>query len=425
MLLRRLIILLYILFITNFLGLLDTEATTIILPIKDYGLILIVIYLIYSLMINRIGRFNILKPILYFIILVIVIIISMPVRGDITIIEAFKVGRLYLTLLFTFVVYDEVFYSGSAKWIKKVIISIALYYTLIVILNVLLPSFINRIFVGGGNMVTENAWGLENTTRYVIKGNPGILFIHLGFTITFFDYFSKYSRDKTIPYILSVLLLGMVFQGWRAPLIVLISICVFVYSIKEKADKLIKMILTMLLLLFLLFTLEELSQNDFLTGKLVSAYNEVMGESTGSLEGRINRARVYQIPMFKESMWFGYGFVHKNSEFAEVLGNTGERPYNLYDFDFGYITLLNSFGIFGTFIFVGGLILIILKIYWFIKRNSELLWLQVALVIAITFIVINFSFGALVSQIGLVPLSLALGTAQWELLNFKNANGKH
>jgi hypothetical protein len=338
----------------------------------------------------------------------------MPFRGDIKIIDAFKSGRVFFTLLFSFVILDEVNISKSSIWIKKVIISISIYYTIMVLLNIGFPNIVNKIFIGGSSMVTENAWGFEDETRYVIKGNPGILFIHLGFIIKFFEYYSfSIKKNKDILF-LSFLFIGIVLQGWRAPLFSIIITSIFVFSINTTHIKVIKVLRIIFFAITILFVVEYFVKSNFFTNKLISAYNEISGNDIGSFKGRLERAKIYQIPMFLESKWIGYGFVHKSSGLAMKLGNLGERPYNLYDFDFGYITLLNYFGIIGTIFFLFLFFYMLKDAYKAVKNENNNLWLRVMLTFLLSLLLINYSFGGLESQLGLLPLSIVIGLAQWQ-----------
>lgn len=416
---RRFVIVFTILAYTNFLGLIDSETYRVIIPLKDYALIFVFLYLLNRFKWRKLQLLIFLKPIFVINVLAFIVIISMPFRGDISLISSFKLGRIFFVLLLSFIIYEEILFSQSVKFIYKIIFICAIYYTVLIFINVLAPAFVAKIFIGGRTMITQNSWNLEGE-RYVIKSNAGILFVYLGFLIKTFEYFITRNR-KTMFYSI-LLFFGVLLQGWRAPLIAVIISVMVVFLRKKAFTKLINLIPIIGLILLLLFNIEKIAEKSIISNKFISTYNEIMGDYSGTLKGRMERSSKYQIPMFLKNKWFGYGFVHKDSKLALKLGYKGAGIYSLYIFDFGYITLLNMFGIIGTILFLFQLLKIFLTSWKKTLTNSNPVYFQTLSAFVLTLLIANYSFGGLFSAVGLLPLAVILGLVQgYSKLNNKTA----
>jgi hypothetical protein len=121
--------------------------------------------------------------------------------------------------------------------------------------------------------------------------------------------------------------------------------------------------------------------------------------------------------MYLEQPIFGYGFIPNSSNYAVELGHDGDGLYSLYYFDFGYMSLLNMFGLFGFIFFVVNLYILLNK-----TRSNTLvsfknnIYLQAVFAFVISFLIVNYSFGSFTSNIGLLPLGVMIGLAQGNLL---------
>lgn len=410
---RRFVIFFSLLAYTNFLGLIDAETTSIIIPLKDYALISVLIYIFKQKTLIQINSLKILKNISLILGLVILVILSMPFRGEISLLESFKFGRVFLCLLFSFVIYDEIVVTKSTEFISRLVLYLAVYYSILVFSNIIFPSILQKVFVGGETMVTENSWDLDSS-RYVVKGNAGILFIHLGFILSVFRYINN--RNKSDVKYLIIFFLGMLLQGWRAPMIAVILATVFIYLSQNTLSRGLYLIPIVGFLYILSYTVNLVSEQNIIFSKFVSAYNELFGNYTGSFDERLERSQMYQIPMFLKSKWIGYGFVHKNSVLASNLGNMGDGVFSLYCFDFGYITLLNMFGIVGAFLFLLATLKILFICWKAYKRNIRQESYPLLIVFTISLLISNYSFGGLTSAVGLLPFSIALGYAQGDII---------
>ncbi len=418
--LRKFVILFSILSYTNFIGLIDSDKVSIGIPLRDYALAFIILYLIYrfynySFLLKRYLRYNYLRPVLIIATLATLYIVTMPLRGDITLVQGFKAGRQFLTLLLAIVIYDDIYYSKSSKFIFTIITILGIVYTLLSILNNFIPDIIASIFSGGDIFVSEDAWD-SGTSRYVLRGNSGIYFIHVSYAIYLFKYL--YHRDRTDLYLLLLFSLGILMHGYRSPLVVFAITSIVIIFIRLKIKQSINYLFVILFIIVFISVTESLIGKNIITSKFESAYNELSGEYSGSFESRLERSMNYQIPMFLKSKWIGYGFVHKESALAHSIGHEGDGRFSLYYIDFGYGTLLNYFGIFGSLIFIYTIIKTLN--YSFYKKNERKYYKDSIILFIVAFLVINYSFALLESLNGLLPLSVMLGFTEGENQLFMN-----
>lgn len=413
---KKFIIIFFFLTYTNFLGLINTEEFAVIIPLRDYALILVFMYLFDRLYNNRnsgIKISNLLFLKFCFVLsgIALLIILSMPLRGDTTLIEAFKSGRIYFTLLISVVIYDEIIESKSTIFVTKLIFYSAIFYTFLATLNNIVPAFVASVFTGGDTLISKDSWD-TGSSRFVLKGNSGIYFIHLGFLLLFFRYLNSKHRKDLIYTVLFGL--GMLLHGYRAPMLAFLSSSFIVAVIQNRLRKTFSLIPILLLLILFSYGFEQLSGQQLIVSKFISAYQEVTGDYTGTFEGRLDRSWIYQIPMFLKQYWFGYGFVHTNSQMAMQLGHQGDGLYSLYYIDFGYGTLANYFGLIGSGVILFYLFYLIVKTKAFekssISRDGYLFELLIAFIIGM--LITNYSFGLLVSNNGLLPFAVVLGLVQ-------------
>lgn len=415
--LNRLLIIFFILSNTDFLGLVGTKVVFTI-PLRDYALLLLIIYWIIYLLrhrgsILRTRGKHLLPSVLYIMLLVTAVIFSMPIRGEANLMGSFLVGRVFYVLMLSLLVYVDVVLSGSVKFIYKLVKFVGLYYCIIVILNVIFPDFVARIFVGGRAIVIENIWGL-GATRYAIKSNEGVLFLYLFFIIFFFKYFNG-EKDVKKTLTLIIVFLAMVLQGWRAVLISTLF-SVFIFSIRKFG---MRRICTGIFLLFLIFmagyAVERATGQRIITNTFISAYLEITGKYEGTLQGRLDRALRYQIPMILRQPFFGYGFVDKDTRYAESLHHMGvhdiSKTYTLYNIDFGYGTLLTMFGFIGTLFIVYQLLKIAIRTYNAYKLTNNVFLISTTVLI-LTLLITNYSLCLLMSRTGLMPLAILIGISE-------------
>lgn len=130
LLLTKIIIILTLVAQSNFYGLMKETFTIGGLPFFDVPIILMGLYFLWRL---PDIRKNITKAnffVFAYLILTTLIILSMPFREDVSLINAFQTGRFYYLFLLSFVVSDNIELSGGTLFIRKVI-----YYTGIVLVQ--------------------------------------------------------------------------------------------------------------------------------------------------------------------------------------------------------------------------------------------------------------------------------------------------
>lgn len=413
--LRKFIIIFSILSYTNFIGLIDSDKVSIGIPLRDYALAFIILYLFYRFynyfyLLNRYIKYNYLRPVLIISALATLYIVTMPLRGDITLVQGFKAGRQFLTLLLAIVIYEDIYYSRSSKFIFTIITILGIVYTFLSILNNFIPDTIASIFSGGDILVSEDAWD-SGSARYVLRGNSGIYFIHVSYAIYLFKYL--YYRDKTDLYLLLLFSLGILMHGYRSPLVVFAITSIVIIFLRLKIKQSMNYLFVIFFVGVFIYFTESLVGKNIIMSKFESAYNELSGEYSGSFESRLDRSMNYQIPMFLKSKWIGYGFVHKESKLAHSIGHEGDGRYSLYYIDFGYGTLLNYFGIFGSLIFIFTIIKTLNYSFFYSKKERKY-YKDSIIVFIVAFLIINYSFALLESLNGLLPLSVILGFTEGE-----------
>lgn len=419
MVFRRFVIIFFLLTYTNFLGLVNAETTRIFIPLKDYSLLFVIFYIFNKLKLKNIKHLTFIKPLAFIVLMATLVIISMPLRGETSLMNSFKYGRLFYVLLISYIVSEDVYYSHSTRFISQIITTLAIYFTTLAILNIIAHNLVARIFVGGSTILTDDAWDTGGS-RFVLKSNAGILFIHLGLLLNLFEYINTRKRKQL--YLLIVLSIGILLQGWRAPMITtMISGTLFAFR-KKFLTRAINFVPVLLLSFLLIFSIERISQRSLVLNKFISAYNELTGEYSGSFEGRMERALQYQIPMFLEKKWFGYGFVHKDTELAKKIGHTGIGIFSLYYFDFGYFTLLNMFGIVGLIIFMYFVFYLIYRSWKISNILAQTPYYSTLTTFTIALVLSNYSFGAFISAVGLLPLAFIAGLAQGHLVLYRKSN---
>lgn len=412
--LTRCFLIICLLFSTGVAGLF--EVSEIIfwgIPLSDYAILLGFIYCLFSSRWRQ-DHTPVLQPVLWIIALTTMVILSMPLRGNETLLQAFQTGRDFYILLFAYIVIDNVRDEGDFGFIKKLILGFGSYYAILVIINYISPGFTVSIWKGIG-AVSDFKGTVE---RHVLKANDGLLFIHLSFLLLIFNILVN-PRWRTNMNYLWVLFLGVsVFcMGYRAVMITTYISLALVTCLKVKSllqfeliNKL-SMISTAFMVLLFIIAFDFVTDNA-VSGTILFASDEISGEEAGTLAVRLNRSLYYQIPMLLKSPWIGYGFVNVHSQMADDLGYTRLTNYfrSLYYFDFGYGTLLAMFGLIGAVL----IIYILIKCVIYCLRDKDNGISAFSLTCAafiLTLLLCNYSFGALEYGIGLLPLSLIIGAA--------------
>lgn len=407
---ERILVVFILLVYTNLLGLFSLPPLMGI-NLIDFSLLSLIAYFFYFLyayrrlskkVISTIGPRNI----LFFLLITILVAISMIFRDTGTIYSGIRTGRTFFILLIFLPIFVDIFENKNYKFWNNVILFIGIWYSFIVFANFLFPTIANNIFRAIILDKIEDTWG-TTSSRYIIKSNYGILFIHLSFLLSIIEIFV---RKKRINWILIILSLGMLMQGWRAILAtILISLLLatFVFKIKGSSIQIIRYAI----IAFIISIPIDFLTNNSISSKFISAKDEISGEYQGSLTGRMSRAEVYALPEYLKRPIWGHGFIMQKTTAENPGEKSYDKTYLLYNFDYAYLTMFIMFGavLMVIIFFLFYQILYYLgsfknRIY---EQNSESVIATFTFFMALIFA--NYSFGGLISAVGLLPLGVIMG----------------
>lgn len=416
----RTIVIITIISLTSFFGLYSIPNIFGV-EVNDLCLVIILIYSIHLLVrkprLRKVifqGYFT--KWFVIFIFIVLITGLSMYFRSTGSLFTGLKVGRLYFILLISIPIIYDIIKCGNSNFWEKLILRLGIFYSLIIYLNLFLPSFTQSFFTEFSYMYTEDAWGTSSVRR-VVKSNYGLLFIHVSFIMQII----KVLNNKKKITLLEIALFGaMLFQGWRAILIAVLvglTIVLFILELKERRNYFKKIIKYGLVILIITIPIDFVSKGA-ISSKFVSAYQEISGEKKGTLAGRYNRAEIYVIPKYLEKPLFGYGFISEKEKTKEI--EDGQKSYDktelLYNFDFGYLTMLIMFGLVGLTIILVLFVKIFIAGGVFIKKKGLSIGVTTFCIFLFSLVIANYSFGGLISYTGLMPLGILLGLGQGDMV---------
>lgn len=421
----RFIIIFTIIIISNIFGLVDFDNLVFGgFVLQDASILCLLVYFIctYKTRIERNSK--LLLPIFVYVILTTLIILSMPFRGDISLIRAFQVGRMFYFLLLAFVIEDNIYFEKSNKFVLSCIFFVGLYFAFVSIFYYIFPTNgLFKIFKGLG--LYSSAKG--EATRHGMTSNNAMLFVHLSFVIKILQILSdKINRNKVNFLLVFLFLLAMFTIGLRAImysiLLALSVIMVFVFknSIKKKVFDYKFIIRSVFFSSVFVLVVNAILDNaifDIFYFTLGEITGDVKFEDGGTLDGRLQRALYYQIPTAQKHPWFGVGLVHKKSGLAQELGYIADatRYRSLYNIDFGYVSMWLIFGIIGLFLIIFSFIRSLFYILKFSQKYFSYAILTYS-VIFLSFLICNYSFGVLFQPIGLIILAFSAGLASGERL---------
>lgn len=417
----QILLILSILVITNFLGIVDEENMVIVgIPLHDMTSVILLAYLIVTFkeVRSRITPIN--RIVVAYLLLVTIIIISMPLRENETLGEAFLAGRRYYVMLIAFVVDDNIYYSGSKRFVVNLVYLLGLYYTILAIYNYIEPYAIQNYFPGLRNGVDDEKGSV--LVRNAITDNAGILFVHFSFIYKSLSVICNSEQRRLSDFALVlVYFVGIFGVGLRAPIFSHLFSLFLVYILcsgmfaKAGLFSGIKQIKYIAVVLLVIICVNEVADNKILDFT-ESVTNDISGLSKtreNTYSGRIKRALVYQIPQAMEQPIFGVGFIYKNTPAAhEHRYNrlSPNRVRDLYNMDFGYGTLWVTFGLFGAFIiiycFIRAIIEVIRQDTFF--HSEDLLQI---IVIFIAFLICNYTWAVLRDACGLIIIAFSSSIA--------------
>lgn len=420
LLLTKIIIILTLVAQSNFYGLMKETFTIQGLPFFDVPIILMGLYFLWRL---PDIRKNITKAnffVFAYLILTTLIILSMPFREDVSLINAFQAGRFYYLFLLSFVVSDNIELSGGTLFIRKVIYYTGTYITIVALINFVFPQFIDAFLPG----IRSGYGDMKGDTLRNFIGSLLVVFVHLSFVMKLLSVLCNEDERKiTDLFLVLFYFIGMYAVGARACLFSIVgaSMCAYFFV----ANKLnswgrfsgLSQIRNVLIGLVVLMVLNVLSGN-IIFGLAESVVNDVTGVSAknnNTFRGRENRAMAYQIPQVMKSPIFGLGFIYKNSNAAKKYGydaTAANAIRSLYCIDFGYGTMWVTFGIIGSTII---LFFILRSLLFCIRLSKDKVAEEILVlpVILLAFMVCNYTWAMLVSSMGVIIMALAVGIANY------------
>ena len=416
LLLTKIIIILTLVAQSNFYGLMKETFTIGGLPFFDVPIIVMGLYFLWCLPDIRksITMANIF--VFIYLILTTLIILSMPFREDVSLVNASQTGRFYYLFLLSIVVSDNIELSGGTHFIRKVIYSTGMYMTVVALINFVFPEFIDAFLPG----IRSGFGDMKGDTLRNYVGSILVVFVHMSFVLKLLSVLCNEDERKITDLLLVLLyFIGMYAVGARACLFSIVgaSMCAYFFV----ANKLnswgrfsgISQIRNVLTGFVILIVLNVLSGN-IIFGLAESVVNDITGVSAkdnNTFQYREKRAMAYQIPQVMKSPIIGLGFIYKNSNAAKKYGfdsTVASAWRSLYCVDFGYGTMWVTFGIIGSAI----ILFFILRSLLFCIRLSkdkvaeEILTLPVIL---LAFMVCNYTWAMLVSSSGVLVMSFAVG----------------
>lgn len=354
------------------------------------------------------------KPLKYITIIYCVVLltfISMPFRGQISLIDAIRVGRHYLILPLSILIYYDVKLNSNFSYYLKIIKFIAFFSALQIMINVVSPEIINSVFSNIGRAV-QKAQGDYHRNLLISKS---MIFPHI---LTIYYYYKiltgKLKANNFIG--LAFLLTASSLQGYRVYLIVLVLVLILV-TVKygEVYRKVFKWLLVLLIAIPIVVILDKYFVNNQILGKFYSAYEEVVTGS-GSYQTRLDRVNVKQVLLIYENPLFGLGFIYHDSPYGRSLGLRSDGAdahiYGLYSVDAGYITLLMQFGFVGVLIILLCLFGLFISLYKNVYHNPKVFVTCMGIIVIL--ILSIYTHGAFTREFGLLPFSMMLGLAVYK-----------
>lgn len=393
----------------GFFGMFDFTKDQLFVSLNTYDISLLLINLIFVILVHqkRVLVFSLGKPfcyILYIYLFVIMVMVSMPLRGDISIIDSIRVGRNFLLFPLTILIWYDLVINKNKDYYNKLVLIIAIITSIQIIITAIKPDWISSIF--------EHIRAREHY-KYGLQRNDFIsntmLFPHLA-TLIIFQRIIKHKLERNTLLLFMLFFIASSLQGFRSYFLVLciILLGVGIRNIKKKKVRKYAFVSIFLLPLFVLG--DQFFLNSQISNKFITSSMDIEKDDGSSLKGRFDRDLIYAIPKFIEKPIFGWGFIYPSSRYGKNIGletseNGTYQPYYLYSVDSGYLTLLNYFGIVGFILVFYFLIkyLIYIRKYFPFGETLPVIGFSIILILPLV------THGGLYSDFGLLPFLIASG----------------
>ena len=423
----RVFIVLFIFIGIELFGLVDFYTDRSIFGINTFDFFIFLTNCIFFVMFFSLNSFKYLilskplKYIFYLYVFVILVFISMPIRGDINLIDVTKVGRDFLILPIAFIITYDVLKNKAGKFYHRLIILIGLFTSLQIILNAFNPDLVGSIFEY--TRAREGfKYGDLQRNNFLSKS---MLFPHLCSLLIFWRIINKPFKISTL-ILFVILFLGASLQGFRSYFIVLCLIHIIQLIYFYNHNRVLKIAFIAFLGFPIVGLVDATALNNQISNKFITVLFDVEKDEGSSLKGRWDRDNLVIIPRFLQKPLFGWGFIHYSSPWGQELGlesneESKGKADGLYTIDSGWLTMLMYFGIVGLIIYL----FIMTKYLFFIFKNN-------LITSELGFAVIGFPFilffplithGGFYSDFGLLPMSFVFGSLAYFPIKYgKNEN---
>lgn len=394
----------------NIFGLHDFYGDGFFFVLNTYDLFLFFINILFFFIViknKQFRRFVTQKPLrylLYFYLFTLLVFMTMPLRGPISVLDASRVGRHYLILPLAFMIYYDVALNNKFLYYFKIFRFIAVFTSFQIILNSFNPELVSSIFKDIGRAESRITGGFQRN----ILLSPTMIFPHI---LSIF-YFSKIVVEKfklSSLFLFLLLFLAASLQGFRVYIIILAMILLLIVILFGNFHRMfLKWVFIFLLIIPPMIYVDSYFLNNQILGKFYSAYNEVI-YGTGSYQGRLDNVSIRQIPMLMEKPLFGWGFIYYNSKYGKQLNIPieSERQYGLYSVDAGYVTILMQYGFIGVLIILFWYLKMLVYLYKKKDHNPPIYITAMGVIVILLFSL--YTHGAFFREFGLVPLTITLG----------------
>jgi hypothetical protein len=342
-----------------------------------------------------------LRNFFYFYLMCIFVIISMPLRGAISVIDAARVARDYLVFPLAFLVYYDVLVHNNSKIYIRFFLSLAVITSLIIIVNSFYPWLIQAILT---NVRASESYKFYYKRNYLLIGS--MLYPHIG-CIYILNNMLYGSRIKWGNSLFFLFFMGSALQGLRIYFLLIILFTGYFLFKKVNARKIVKRMILTVACLGIVFFIDYYFLDQQIYGKIDTTLMEIWSGDKGTLRGRYERDQNFMYPMFYEKPLQGWGFIYYGSKYAEKIGYVQaniDRNFSLYSIDSGYLTLLIQFGIIGLIFMSFFLFRIIIGLS---KQPSK--FNNTASMIWIFLILSLVTHGGFFSSYGLIPVCFFMG----------------
>jgi hypothetical protein len=359
-------------------------------------------------------------------------------RGGSSVIDIYKVFRIYFPLLLVIpLMYDINYSHGGFEYYKKLFQIIALCITIMLILISVfhVEFFSSWPRLGYGFQDGDYIPGLKRVYIYSSFTFPIVEFIFLIYSLVL--------GLKVNRIVFALITSGFLLQGFRSYIlgtIVIVAVSIIFYLKKQQGISIFKLLRRNLLI----FSLALFVSFSFLGNRIVSGISDFVNVS-GTFGARI-MLDAFRLKVLSENILFGVGFLHNDAERAKKMGVTSSEElrsarteknydvlqesaiYSLRATDSGYLDLLIQFG------FVGFIIFMILYISFYFRLGRELtvqtraeikLYLISLRTLLLLFLITLISHGALTNIYGLLPLAFGLAFAQYQLTTHFKGMGEN